>query len=392
MDYNEFHGERISALGMGTMRLPTKDGRIDEAETFRMIDYAVERGVNYFDTAWSYHGGESETVTGRALARHPRESWLLASKLPGHETNPDFRPAPTFERQLQKCGVEYFDFYLLHNVCENSLPTYLDPDLRIVDYLLEQKEKGRVRHLGLSSHARPDTLRGFLDRYPGCFEFVQIQLNYLDWTLQDAKSKYALLRERGLPVVVMEPCRGGKLARPGEAAEAVLKAARPEESAASWAFRYLRPLPGVLTVLSGMSTMEQLKDNVRTFSDGDPRSGGPLTDEERALLDRVAAGLLDPLPCTGCRYCCGGCPAGLDIPLLLSIYKDCRFAVSFTPSMAVDALPEGKRPSACIGCGACEHVCPQGIPVPGVMKEFDKLLEKFPHWGEVCAERAKQKL
>lgn len=158
MDYNEFHGERISALGMGTMRLPTKDGRIDEAETFRMVDYAIERGVNYFDTAWSYHGGESESVTGRALARHPRERWLLASKLPGHETNPDFRPAPTFERQLQKCGVGYFDFYLLHNVCENSLPTYLDPDLRIMDYLLEQKEKGRIRHLGFSSHARPGSI------------------------------------------------------------------------------------------------------------------------------------------------------------------------------------------------------------------------------------------
>ncbi|HPR40468.1 MAG TPA: aldo/keto reductase [Oscillospiraceae bacterium] len=386
MNDHDFHGEKISALGMGMMRLPTKDGRIDEAETFAIIDYAYAHGINYFDTAWSYHGGESELVAGRALARYPRENWNLASKMPGHETNPDFHPAATFERQLQKCGVDYFDFYLLHNVCENSMRTYLDKDLRIVDYLLEQKEKGRIRHFGFSSHARPDTLGDFLGRYPGCFEFAQIQLNYLDWTLQGAKSKYELLRKWGLPVIVMEPCRGGRLARPGEETESLLRAARPEESAAAWAFRYLQPLPGVLTILSGMSTMEQVKDNVRTFSEGEP-----LSPEERALLERAAEGMANLLPCTGCRYCCGGCPAGLDIPLLLSIYNDCSFGVSYTPAMAVDALPPERRPSACIGCGACEHVCPQGIPVPEIMKKLDGLLQKFPHWAEICAERAKQK-
>lgn len=370
---------------MGTMRLPTKDGRIDEAETFRMIDYAYAHGVNYFDTAWSYHGGESESVTGRALARYPRESWNLASKLPGHETNPDFRPAATFEKQLQKCGVEYFDFYLLHNVCENSLQTYLDKDLRIVDYLLEQKEKGRIRHLGFSSHARPDTLRDFLNRYPGCFEFGQIQLNYIDWTLQDAGSKYALLRERDLPVIVMEPCRGGRLAKPGEQAESLLRSTRPEASAASWAFRYVQSLPGVLTTLSGMSTMEQLEENVRTFSEGEP-----LSREERALLEQIAAGMLDLLPCTGCRYCCKGCPAGLDIPLLLSIYNDCKFGVSYTPAMAVEALPVDRKPAACIGCGACEHVCPQGIPVREILKKLNEQMRTFPHWKDVCAERARQ--
>jgi predicted aldo/keto reductase-like oxidoreductase len=173
----------------------------------------------------------------------------------------------------------------------------------------------------------------------------------------------------------MEPCRGGRLAKPGEEAESLLRVARPEESAAAWAFRYLQPLPGVLTILSGMSTMEQVKDNVRTFSEGEP-----LSPEERALLERAAGGMMNLLPCTGCRYCCGGCPAGLDIPLLLSIYNDCSFGVSYTPAMAVDALPPERRPSACIGCGACEHVCPQGIPVPEIMKKLDGLLQKFPHW------------
>ena len=262
MTYGEACGERLSRLGFGCMRLPLTAGNgIDETELRRMTDFAIENGVNYFDTAWPYHGGLSEIAVGKALARHPREKWFLADKYPGHQIASAYRPAEIFEEQLKKCGVEYFDFYLLHNVYENSFGVYTSPEWDILNYFLEQKRLGRIRHLGFSSHARPDTLEKFLDYAGDSMEFCQIQLNYLDWTLQDAKAKYELLTARNIPVWVMEPLRGGKLAALPEADEKRLKALRPAESAASWSFRWLQNLPNVKVVLSGMSDFAQMADN-----------------------------------------------------------------------------------------------------------------------------------
>ena len=213
MQYSEACGEKLSRLGFGCMRLPlTEEKAIDEAELQRMVDYAIAHGVNYFDTAYPYHGGMSEICIGKALARHPRGEWFLADKYPGHQIASSYHPEEIFEEQLKKCGVEYFDFYLLHNVYENSIGVYTDPRWGILDYFKEQKRLGRIRHLGFSSHARPDTLKRFLDDAGDSMEFCQIQLNYLDWSLQDAKTKYELLTERGIPVWVMEPLRGGRLA------------------------------------------------------------------------------------------------------------------------------------------------------------------------------------
>ncbi len=378
-----FKGRTLSRLGFGAMRLPQKDGEIDAEQVFRMVDYALAHGVNYFDTAYPYHGGMSEIVLGRALARHPRGSFFLADKYPGHQIAETYDPAAVFEDQLRKCGVDYFDFYVLHNVYEKSVGVYEDPRWGIIDYFVEQRRLGRVRHLGFSSHAGLDTLAGFLDRHGAEMEFCQIQCNYMDWTLQKAREKVSLLASRGLPVWVMEPARGGRLATLPESAASRLRAARPGASPVSWAFRWLQGIPEVKVVLSGMSAMEQMTGNVETFS-----SDAPLSEEERALLLDVAEGMKDGVPCTACRYCCDGCPQGLDIPTLLRAYNDLRFSTNLTPSMLVEALPAEKRPSACLRCGACAAVCPQKIAVPDVLADLAARCAALPSWEATCRERA----
>ena len=243
MIYKDFQGLKLSALGMGCMRLPrnsASDADVNEAETARMVACAMERGVNYYDTAWGYHEGNSETVMGRVLAKYPRESFYLATKFPGYDLANMPKVKEIFPRQLEKCGVDYFDFYLIHNVCEMNIDAYLDPQYGIMDYLLEQKAQGRIRHLGFSAHGSYEVMKQFLDAYGEHMEFCQIQLNYVDWAFQDAKGKVELLKAHHLPVWVMEPLRGGKLASLAEEDAAALKALRPEETVPAWAFRFLQ--------------------------------------------------------------------------------------------------------------------------------------------------------
>ena len=383
MIYNDFKGKKLSQLGFGAMRLPVKaNGAIDEEQTGEMIDLAIDWGINYFDTAYPYHGGRSERVIVSLLSEFPRDSYYLADKFPGHQIYEDYDPAAFFEEQLKKCCVDYFDFYLLHNVCELSMHVYEDKRWKIMDYLLEQQRQGRIRHLGFSSHARPDTLRYFLDKYGDKLEFCQIQLNYLDWTLQDAKQKCDILKEYEMPLWVMEPVRGGKLAKLPQETEAKMKALRPEESVAAWAFRWLQGLPQVKMILSGMSSLEQLQDNLETF-----RTSRPLNEEEKRVIQEAVTKLQDSVPCTACRYCCDGCPAGLNIPQLLHLYNEARVEMVVAVTMAVDALPEDKRPSACVNCGACAKSCPQQIDVPGAMRDFAERLGKVPSWREICRQR-----
>jgi predicted aldo/keto reductase-like oxidoreductase len=376
MIYKTFKGLKLSALGFGNMRLPTlESGAIDTGEADKLIAYAYENGVNYFDTAYGYHGGESERFIGKSLARFPRNTWYLASKFPGYEKRMEWKPEEVFEEQLQKCGVDTFDFYMLHNVYENNLKTYLNPEWGIVDYLLAQKKTGRIRHLGFSSHAGTDTFMKFLSLYGDKMEFCQIELNALDWTLQDAKAKYEALMEHAIPVWVMEPVRGGKLASFSAENEVKLKAARPDESIAAWAFRWLQTLPQIGVTLSGMTKMAQVEDNVKTFAENKP-----LSADEKRLYEGIISGLADMLPCTACRYCCPGCPKELDVPTLLALYNDCRFEPSMVACMAVDAMRPSKRPSACVACGKCQDVCPQNINVPGALKHFQSILDKMPHF------------
>ena len=388
MIYTTVCGERLSLLGFGTMRLPQRSEKpedIDQEQVDAMTDYAIAHGVNYFDTAYPYHGGCSEKAIGRALSRYPRDSFYLADKYPGHQYVEKMDPGIIFRDQLKKCGVDHFDFYLLHNVNENSIRAYLDEDYGIVEYFLEQKRQGRIRHLGFSCHGFPENLERFLDRWGDRMEFCQIQLNYLDWTLQDAERKYRILTDRGLPVWVMEPVHGGMLARLPEPLEAKLKALRPDRSAASWGFHWLQGLENVHMVLSGMSSLEQMQDNVATFDTRAPLNGG-----ETALVMEIAEALKQNLPCTGCRYCCDGCPVGLDIPWILANYNELRISegVNLNLIMRMDSLPPEKRPEACVGCGQCSAACPQKIDVPQAMRDFGEALEKLPSWAEIAAARS----
>ena len=384
MIYRDFQGIQLSMLGFGTMRLPVlEDGQIDTALTQTMVDYAMDHGVNYFDTAWPSMQTHSETVVGACLKKHPRESFYLATKFPGHMVAETYDPADIFEQQLEKCQVEYFDFYLLHNVYENSVGVYDDPRWGIVDYFVEQKKRGRIRHLPNTSHADLPCLTDFLDRYGDKMEFCQLQFNYLDWTMQHGKEKYQLLEQRGIPLWVMEPVRGGKLASLAWEDEQRLHAVRPDESIASFGFRWLQSFDNITMVLSGMSNMEQMADNIKTFDHLDP-----LSDAEQDIIMEAAERMKNSVPCTACRYCCDGCPMGLDIPDLLHKYNQLRTGSGSSVKMQLDALPKEKWPEACIGCGACAAVCPQKIAIPDQLAAFAAELDKVRSWADVCKERA----
>ena len=375
MIYRNFQEIKLSGLGMGAMRLPVIDGddsRIDETKTQAMVDYAMEQGVNYYDTAWGYHDGHSETVMGKALSRYPRENYYLATKFPGYDLSNMDKVEEIFEKQLEKCGVEYFDFYLFHNVCEMNIDAYLDEKYGIYEYLMKQKETGRIRHLGFSAHGNLDVMKRFLDAYGKDMEFCQIQLNFLDWTFQGAKEKVELLKEWNIPVWVMEPLRGGKLARLAAEDEKALKALRPEENIPAWAFRFLQSVPGVTMVLSGMSNLQQMQDNIHTFAEDKP-----LTKKEMDTLLQIADGMVKKivLPCTACHYCTSHCPQGLPIPELLALYNEhCFTEGGFIAPMALAAYPPEKQPSVCIGCRSCEAVCPQQIKISEAMADFAQKL------------------
>jgi predicted aldo/keto reductase-like oxidoreductase len=386
MRYIDFQGKKISMLGYGAMRLPTlgADDKINYEEAERLLDHAYKSGVNYFDTAYPYHGGNSEVVTGKILSKYPRESYYLATKYPGHQVLDSYDPSVIFEHQLEKCGVEYFDFYLLHNVSETSIDVFLDERWGIIDYLVEQKRLGRIKHLGFSTHGLPENLAEFLEAAGDKMEFCQIQLNYLDWTLQRAKEKCELLAKYNIPIWVMEPVRGGKLVdKLPEGAKADLKALRPDESVASWCFRWLMTLPNMGVILSGMTTMDQLTDNLKTFSEDKH-----LTETEIEKLYAIAESLKNNVPCTACRYCTDVCPKGLNIPMLIEVYNDLRYAPGVNSASKIEFMPEDKQPTACIACGRCVKMCPQHIDIPKTLIDFSNLLKTIPSWKAICAERA----
>ena len=374
--YRDFHGMKLSALGFGAMRLPVidgDDGRIDEAVALRMVDTAMQNGINYYDTAWGYHGENSELVMGKALSRYPRDSFYVATKFPGYDASNWGKVEEIFERQLKKLGVEYFDFYLFHNVCEMNIDAYLDDEkYGIYSYLMKQKQNGRIRHLGFSCHGNMPVLRRFLDAYGRDMEFCQLQLNYLDWTFQNGREKVALLDQQNIPVWVMEPLRGGRLAKLDSGYEAQLKEFRPDEEIPAWAFRFLQSIPSVTVILSGMSNEEQLEKNLVTFAEDKK-----LNEAEMKALLGIAEKMLSKgtVPCTACHYCVSHCPQELDIPALLALYNEHAYTGGgFIAPMALSALPEEKRPQACLQCRSCEQVCPQQIKISEVLADFSARL------------------
>ncbi len=367
MEYRDFSGSAISRLGMGTMRLPRigdkDDTPIDYERAAAVVDCALENGINYFDTAWPYHEGTSEEFVGRALvARHPRESFNIATKF-NVRANPDYRYV--FETQLERLQTDCIDFYLVHAVMDHSIDTYLE--CGCIDYLNEQREKGRIKHLGFSTHAAPENLKRFLAAND--WEFVQMQLNYYDWKFSTSREEYGIIADAGLPIVVMEPVRGGRLASLTPRADAMLKEAHPDWSIASWAMRWVRSLPQVQTVLSGMNSTLQVIDNAESFSCAET-----LSDGDKALLDAACDAFHDELlvPCTSCRYCTESCPAAIDIPAVLALYNKVKLGSRM--SLKSIAELEGGHPEDCIGCGMCVSQCPQGIDTPAIMAELVEMM------------------
>ena len=340
-----------------------------------MVDYAIEQGINYFDTAWMYHSGKAEVACGKALLRHRRDKFLLADKFPGQLREAVADVENTFETQLRRTGMEFFDFYLLHCVCEYNIDRYLDDaQYGIVSYILKQKAAGRIRHLGFSCHCSVDTLKQFLDRYADIMEFGQLQLNYLDWHLQQAQEKVELFRQYNLPIWVMEPLRGGALANCAPEYRKAMAEIRSEVPPHEMAFRFLQSIPEVKVVLSGMSNMDQLRDNIRIFSENNPLTSNEF--EKMIFIgDRMTSNM--GVPCTRCRYCVDKCPQKLDIPFLLSQYNEHKVSRgSWIAKMLIRKLDESKRPADCIACRSCENICPQQIKISEALKEFAADLEK----------------
>lgn len=373
----------LKRFGFGCMRLPVNsDGSVNYEETEKMIDYAIKNGVNYFDTAYVYHAGKSETALGDILKKYPRESFLLADKYPGHQICDTYAPEETFKEQLERCQVDFFDYYLLHNINENSAKVYMDDRWGILEYFKEQKKLGKIKHLGFSCHCSVELLKDFLNYCGDSMEFCQIQLNYLDWTLQDGKAKYELLTERNIPIYIMEPLRGGKLATLSENRKATLSALRKDATPVEWAFSFLLDLPNIKMILSGMSEFKQMTENVEIF-----KNYKPLNDDEINTLLEIAEKMKESVPCTACGYCLKDCPQGLNIPFMLSIYNELKIQKTISVRMRLDSLSEDKQPTACIGCGLCTANCPQKIEVPKELKNLSELLKTMPTWAEICEAR-----
>lgn len=365
MKYKDFKGKNLSRLGFGNMRLPEKDGRIDREKASAMIDRAMKGGVNYYDTAFMYHSGDSETFLGEVLPKYPRDSYCLATKF-NIGFNPDYHYV--FQTQLEKLKTDYFDFYLIHAIGDNTIHPYVDDGS--VAYLIEQKEKGRIRNLGFSCHASIESLRWFVEQYE--WDFAQLQLNCFDWLFSHTQEEYRILEARNIPIVVMEPVRGGRLSRLTSEAEALLHETHPEWSLASWMFRFVRSLPQVQVILSGMSTMEQVEDNLRTFDDDNSN----FTNVERDLLFKAMEMFRNQMqvPCTACRYCCDDCPMGINIPEFLKLYNKFKVDGDWGLKDLLGKVESDGNPSDCIGCGTCESRCPQGIEIPSIMSQ---MIEKF---------------
>ena len=367
---------KMPKLGFGLMRLPQKDGAIDNEEVCRMVDAYMDSGMNYFDTAYIYHGGKSECAAKTALVeRYPRESFLLATKLPVWEVKCFEDRDRIFQEQLERAGVDYFDFYLLHSVEDGNIKAYEEFDC--FDWGISKRADGRIRHFGFSFHGSPELLEKVLDEHPE-IEFVQIQLNYLDWEnpVVCSGKLYEILHRRNIPMIVMEPVKGGILANLVPELEVHYKALRPDASAASWALRFVGSLPQVMTILSGMTNEDQMKDNIDTF-----RSFEPLSEAESALVEKVRKTLMDvpQIGCTGCQYCIDGCPVNIAIPDVFRAVNTVKlYGEEFRPKAFYNGLVDAgltARASECLACGQCESVCPQHLPIIKLIADAGKAFD-----------------
>lgn len=358
----------ISLIGFGCMRLPLKPFSIDIdlVKLQEMVDYAIEHGINYFDTAWYYHAKKSELAVGKVLKKYPRNSYYLADKLPVRILTDKNHVIKIFEEQLEKCQVDYFDFYLAHNLNRREWKVMKDCD--VYPQLLKKKQEGKIKYLGFSIHDKADLLEEVIKTYK--WDFVQLPINPIDWDLIDSKKQYEIATKAGLPVVVMNPLKGGQLSSLNEQAVNLLKKENPDVSPSSWSLRYSASLPNVFVVLSGMSTLEHVVDNVKTFTDFKP-----LTGKEQKVLSNAMALYYSSgaVSCTYCNYC-EGCPIGIDIPknfLIYNQYKTTEIQDKFV--FAYESIKEQNRADKCISCGICKLKCPQKLDIPSLLKEVASL-------------------
>lgn len=371
IDRVPFKDTELSRLGLGTMRLPVKgiikreaNPIIDYKEAQKLVDFAIENGINYFDTAYMYHAGKSEKFIGTALSKYPRESYYLVDKLPIWMCKKCADMEKIFSNQLKRTGTAYFDNYLLHSLDKNNFEKC--EKFGAYDFLVEKQKQGLIKNIGFSFHGTIDDLKQIVSAHH--WDFAQIQLNYLDWKNQDAKTQYEILTEAGIPVIVMEPVRGGKLADIPKDAEKLFKNINSDASAASWAIKFVANLPNVVTILSGMNSIEQLQDNINTLTDFKP-----LTDSELQACFNAASIMnkKDVIPCTGCDYC-ADCPKGVKISTVFACYNEYKngdISEEESKKKYSEILAENNA-DVCIKCGKCASHCPQSIKIPEKLEEL----------------------
>ena len=365
----KYFGENVKKLGFGLMRLPKTGAVINVKETSRMVDMFLENGFTYFDTAFVYVG--SETATRKALVeRYPRESYTLASKLFAIKVPSEKMAKAELDTSLKRTGAKYLDYYLLHSLDEGNYQKY--DKFNLWNFVKEEKAKGRIKHYGFSFHGGPELLDKLLTEHPDV-EFVQLQINYADWENPKVRSRevYEVARKHGKSIVVMEPVKGGKLADPPEEVRKIFDAVNPGASYASWAIRFAASLDGILTVLSGMSNVEQMENNISFMKDFTP-----LNAEEQEAIRKAQEifNKVNEVPCTGCRYCVEGCPQQIAIPEIFKVRnKQLSFGQLEETKKEYEAI-DGAKASECIGCGQCESVCPQKIDI---INQLGKCTEVF---------------
>ena len=406
MEYrtNPVNGDKVSLLGFGCMRWPMIDGKdgkkvIDQQAVNEMVDYALAHGVNYFDTSPAYLMGQSEKAAGDALARHPRESYFIATKLSNFRSFSKEESIRMYHDSFKQMHTDYFDYYLLHGIGIGGMEAFRNRyiDNGIIDFLQEEKAAGRIRNLGFSFHGKKDCFDSFLAMHDSSeikWDFCQIEMNYIDWKHADgvrnvnADYLYAELEKRGIPMVIMEPLLGGRLANVPSDIARQMKTREPDKSLASWAFRFCGTYSGVLCILSGMESMDPLLDNLNTFC-----GFQPLNEEELEFMEKMAARMMEypQVNCTGCQYCMP-CPWGIDIPGIFRHYNRSITEGSFAHTREQKdyaklkkaylttydkAIPTVRQADHCIGCGICMSHCPQSIPIPTELARINDYIEKL---------------
>lgn len=371
----KFDNLQIPLIALGCMRLPMRDGKIDMVELDKMVAYAMEHGANYFDTAYMYVEGKSENAIGEILKQYPRESFLLTDKSPAYLIDSPSDVRKIFDEQRKKCQVEYFDNYMVHNINKSSIKNYRDNDM--YGELLKLKKEGLIKHLGFSFHGDPNMLREVIKEHK--WDFCQLQINYLDWTVINAEELYEIADEAKVPVIVMEPLRGGGLCKLPDKAAAKLKEECPNDTQASFGLRWVTSKKRVFTILSGMSNFQQIKENIDTFV-----NFREFTPKEEEVAKEVAKIIQSQgaINCTACKYCMEVCPRGINIPAIFGLYNVYKSNnQGFMFNVNYNALKEDERADKCINCHLCSKNCPQGLDIPALLKKVDATVKEIAKKG-----------